>query len=738
MAVAIAIQIQRCGDYKALLLSEAGLVGFWRLNEAVGATTVADLSGNGFTGTKNGTVTFGQATPQPDNAGGALFDGSTGSISVADAAGLHVGDVGSVECWLKRTSVGLASARVIVEGGANALELTIETDDKIKIAKNGVGQIVKSTTAIADTNWHHVVYTKNGATSKIYLDGLDVTGTVTNQTLANVNGLVFASSGAASFLPATLEGVAYYNVALSAAQVTKHYLSGQWTDVSADRAHRNGAPMQLTGGMPGTTPADLVAGSGEWHFELRNDARNAWGLQGAYSPDHANCLIGWQIGIRVRCGLTIGANPTYYKWQGWITDIEPLPGLFDDQTVDVRATDWMDIAGGALAAGIATLANQRGDQAAASIIALAPIPPLATSFDTFQDTYPYVFDDLDPTSSSLAQALDSLARSGLDRFYIKGDTVTGGVLKGESRWTREAYTPDTFVLADTPPDSAHPALALAGLQIARKRGSVLNQVLMTIHPRRVDASTVVLYSLVPNANTFIEANSTVVIQAPYVDPNQAAQQIGASSVVTPVSTTDYTANSAADASGTDLTASLALSIQKNATAAQITIANTHPTLRAYLTKLQVRGIGLYGYQAVICPATSTTSQNAAGQNVLTIDMAYQPNMINAALAAAYLLNNRSGVTLSQVDQVVVTCPAIDEASLWQLVQCEVSTPIGLTETMSGLNDLGFWIEHVDLQVDERDHFVFTFEVSPRDPTLYWTLGIAGASELGLTTVLAAF
>jgi hypothetical protein len=738
VAVSIALQIQRWGDYKALILSEVGLVGFWRLADAVGALTAADASGNGNTGAVAGGVTFGQATPQPDNATGALFNGTSGIITVADASVLHVGDICSWECWVKRGDVSAGATEVIVYGGGQSAMVFLGTDNKIHFSKGGSTDLAVSTVTITDTTtWHHIVCTKTGATSKIYLDGVDVTAVGTNATLSDSTGVSISFSGG-FWLKGAIEAVAYYGVALSAAQVTKHYLSGQWTDISADRAHRNGAAMQMTGGMQGTTPADLVAGTGEWHFELRNDARNAWGLQGAYSPDHANCLAGWQLGIRVRCGITIGANPTYYRWQGWITDIDPLPGIFDDQTVEVRATDWMDIAGGTLAAGIATLTNQRGDQAATSLIALAPIPPMATSFETFQDLYPYLFDDLDPTSSTLTQGLDALARSGLDRFYIKGDTVTGGVLKGESRWTREAYSPDTFVLADTPPDSAHPSLALAGLQIARHRASVLNQVLMTIHPRKVDVSNVVLYSLVPNANTFIEANSAIVIQAPYVDPNQTAQQIGAASVVTPVSTTDYTANSAADGSGTDLTASLALSIQKNATASQITITNTHPTLRAYLTKLQVRGVGLYGYQAVICPATSTTSQNAAGQNVLTIDMAYQPSMINAALAAAYLLNNRSGVNLSQVDQIVVTCPSSDEASLWQLLQCEVSTPIGLTETMSGLNDLGFWIEHWDLQIDERDNVVFTFQVSPRDPIHYWTLGIAGASELGLTTVLAAF
>jgi hypothetical protein len=63
-------------------------LGWWKLNDAVNATTAADSSGNSNTGTVHGTVTFGQSSLIPTNPSGtgALFDGSTGYISLPNAS----------------------------------------------------------------------------------------------------------------------------------------------------------------------------------------------------------------------------------------------------------------------------------------------------------------------------------------------------------------------------------------------------------------------------------------------------------------------------------------------------------------------------------------------------------------------------------------------------------------------------------------------------------------------------
>ena len=57
-------------------------VAYWKLNEPAGSTTAADSSGNGYTLTVNGTVTFGEPSVVPtDSETSAQSDGSTGYLS---------------------------------------------------------------------------------------------------------------------------------------------------------------------------------------------------------------------------------------------------------------------------------------------------------------------------------------------------------------------------------------------------------------------------------------------------------------------------------------------------------------------------------------------------------------------------------------------------------------------------------------------------------------------------------
>ena len=60
------------------------------------------------------------------------------------------------------------------------------------------------------------------------------------------------------------------------------------------------------------------------------------------------------------------------------------------------------------------------------------------------------------------------------------------------------------------------------------------------------------------------------------------------SVVTPVATTDYTANTLAGGGGTDRTTSLSVSLQDGGTAFRATLSNTHATDTIYVTKFQIR------------------------------------------------------------------------------------------------------------------------------------------------------
>jgi hypothetical protein len=62
---------------------------------------------------------------------------------------------------------------------------------------------------------------------KLYVDGVDVTGSVTNQTMSdNTQPLAIGQSSASAFFNGTIDEVALYNIALTPAQISGHYGGG--------------------------------------------------------------------------------------------------------------------------------------------------------------------------------------------------------------------------------------------------------------------------------------------------------------------------------------------------------------------------------------------------------------------------------------------------------------------------------------------------------------------------------
>lgn len=226
--------------YSDLILGESGLVGYWRLGE--GSGSLIDASANSNDGTAVNSPTYGATGLLVGDADTALDfeNGSTQYVSVADHATLDCGDTFSWECWIKPESY---SGGVLACKGSNSFYVAFNGSGNIRLGKTSVGDICASTTTIGTGTTAHVVCTKNGATSKIYINGVDVTGSVTDRTISNTAIALFIAAFVAG-LEATYDGVmdevAYYNVALSQAQVTAHYNAGQGIFGAADQLVNGG------------------------------------------------------------------------------------------------------------------------------------------------------------------------------------------------------------------------------------------------------------------------------------------------------------------------------------------------------------------------------------------------------------------------------------------------------------------------------------------------------------------
>jgi peptidoglycan/xylan/chitin deacetylase (PgdA/CDA1 family) len=208
--------------YREAVMAD-GPRAYWRLGDT--GTTVARDETGVFAGAYTGGPVLGRPGALTGDANtAATFDGVNDHVRVPDAAGLDLTDTFTLEAWVKRSSTG--GTRTIIDKGETSYSFRLAANGSLLLRKNAVATLATSTTPITDTTaWHHVAAVKSPTTVKLYIDGQDVTGAVTQQTMANTaTALTLGGSdgGTNYFLPATLDEVAIYPTALSAARIQAH------------------------------------------------------------------------------------------------------------------------------------------------------------------------------------------------------------------------------------------------------------------------------------------------------------------------------------------------------------------------------------------------------------------------------------------------------------------------------------------------------------------------------------
>jgi hypothetical protein len=189
---------------------------------SVAAATVVDASGNGHTGTITGGVTLQQTSTLADGNAAALFDGASSKIALGS---LLVDTTASVEAWIKTT---IASQQPIFSNrtnattvgdvfvGVNAGKFIVFTDES--------GALLSTTAVVNDNNWHHVVWTHDGTTTRLYVDGLiDKTVAQIRSPKTGACFIGFDPQTGNEWWPGALDEVALYGYALTAEQVAAHY-----------------------------------------------------------------------------------------------------------------------------------------------------------------------------------------------------------------------------------------------------------------------------------------------------------------------------------------------------------------------------------------------------------------------------------------------------------------------------------------------------------------------------------
>src|SRR5947209_6135234 len=214
-------------SYAQAVAGTAGLVGYWRLGDGSGSVACDSLGLN--SGSYQGGVTLGvPGAIAGDSNTAAAFDGSTGNVSVPATSSLNVADSFTVEAWVKRGSIGGSENQVVASKQNLAWVLMFNPSNQLVLRRSNVADIAASTTTLTDTSsWHHVAVTKSGSAVHLYIDGRDVTGSVSNQTLPdNTMPLAIGQSSTSAYFNGGIDEVALYTGALTASQIQNHYSLG--------------------------------------------------------------------------------------------------------------------------------------------------------------------------------------------------------------------------------------------------------------------------------------------------------------------------------------------------------------------------------------------------------------------------------------------------------------------------------------------------------------------------------
>jgi hypothetical protein len=441
--------------------------------------------------------------------------------------------------------------------------------------------------------------------------------------------------------------------------------------IQVDTVYTNITPdvigdIQIKRGFTDSAPSTRVAAPGSCVFMLRNGS-NAINGEGTYSKDSVNHLAEFKRGAHIVVDIPITQTDysTGRKFEGWVESIE-VDNKY--KRVTVNCYDWLYY-GGLKRLPYVTTALNKDAYYAVDYIKDNLIPDGGTvhpygNFTTFQT----IFDIADDTKTAIKE-INQLVSSELGYFYIGREkenntnhwyyaqdanalileakdyratdyTTTEIVIPAEfsDLFTTEddedsLITEDDYNLVVL--DYEEAALEDSFTDVKAKEGELIyNKVNGSIIGRRyVDIYTPIWKLDVTNQTYRLNPYEQIAITASYYntdfDAGDSPERVYSADVLTPVATTDYTANTAADGSGSDMTAELDVSIAKALTYSKLYLHNSSGIYPIYITFFRIRGKPIYISAGSGVIAEDTDSQDEFGLKEINLDLPYMGDVIQA-------------------------------------------------------------------------------------------------------------
>ncbi len=201
------------------LSSPSGLVAAYAFNEGSGST-VTDASGNG----NNGTISNATWTTAGRYGDALVFNGMNSTVTVNDAASLHLTSAMTIEAWVNSTFLTSTFRDVIAKGNDNYHLEASSTRNGHPAGGATIGPldvIAYGTTVLSLRTWTHLAVTYDGTALRLYVNGvlestLPDRGTISTST----NPLqIGGDSIYGRYFAGTIDEIRIYNTALAQSQI---------------------------------------------------------------------------------------------------------------------------------------------------------------------------------------------------------------------------------------------------------------------------------------------------------------------------------------------------------------------------------------------------------------------------------------------------------------------------------------------------------------------------------------
>lgn len=495
-------------------------------------------------------------------------------------------------------------------------------------------------------------------------------------------------------------------------------LGAGYVDITADINMQ--ARIVAEGGIRSPQFIDLLASSGRMVFQLDNTSSNSGAVYGYYTPGHANARAGWDEGVPIRLKI-VHNSITTYKWQGWVTRVEPTVGQFRRPVVNVTAEDWLGVAARTGLKQQALQLNKRADEVITDVVDDMDLQPVSRSLAVGQETFTQALDSDRDERDTVYSVFSKLTRSEIGRVFMTQDSTGGGVLRFEDRHYRLLTdSGDRLITFDNTMDD---------MQVEYRRESIYNEIRVKTFPRNIGLVPEILADLTNKPS--IQPGSTLTLTLNYRDPQQQAQRISGKDMIAPVSdsdNTDYIFGSVNDGVTDDLDSDITLTVAFGANSALVSMENTG-TQAAFVNKLQLRGTAIRLFDPIIAEASDSDSVALRGRITLDFDMPYQQDPLEGESFANYL-RDQLATPKKRVARLMFLANK-DQDMLEAAVRGNVSSRFRIQEGQSAIAQ-DYFINAWKMTIGIGGRVDMEWIPADADEQGYWILG---TSTLGETTYL---